>query len=74
MNRILKCAYVPLPGNYSKGMNALISRMLEKNPNNRASIEEILCIPVISEQVRKFILEKEIIIIIGAINTKESGI
>ena len=43
----------PLPKHYSAGLRALIGRMLEKEPDKRANMEEVLSHPVLRPQLHR---------------------
>jgi hypothetical protein len=45
MTRILKHPYPPLPKECSVTLQTLVRMALEKNPNRRASIDDLLCVP-----------------------------
>ena len=59
MSKIMRSPYMPLPKGYSEVMGQLLGALLEKNPNLRASIDDILRIPEISRKVD--IIQKEAI-------------
>eukprot|EP01022_Parablepharisma_sp_SALTPOND_P016131 TRINITY_DN2330_c0_g1_i1.p1 TRINITY_DN2330_c0_g1~~TRINITY_DN2330_c0_g1_i1.p1 ORF type:complete len:504 (+),score=60.57 TRINITY_DN2330_c0_g1_i1:675-2186(+) len=49
MTKILSQPYMPLPKNYSETLDSLIKMMLEKNPNLRASIDDLLVVPEVAK-------------------------
>ncbi len=51
MLHIMKDPYSPLPEMYSPPVHALVGMMLEKNPDLRASIDDILCVPAVADTV-----------------------
>ena len=51
MDKILKQPYVPIPATYRSPLSMIIKMTLEKNPDTRASIDDILCVPEILELV-----------------------
>jgi len=53
MTKILSQPYMPLPKQYSETLGGLIKMMLEKNPNLRASVDDLLLIPDISKLVNE---------------------
>lgn len=57
--KILKGTYPPIPPVYSSNLSDLISSMLQKDPDLRPSMSEILSLPFIQERVFKFILNKQ---------------
>lgn len=53
--KIISGKYLPIPSQYSENMRKLISRMLEVDPNKRATIHEILNMEFIHERIKGFI-------------------
>ncbi len=51
MTKILSQPYMPLPKNYSDTLGGLVKMMLEKNPNVRASVDDLLMVPEVSKMV-----------------------
>jgi hypothetical protein len=47
----MKSPYIPLPKCYSETIHFVVKSLLEKNPNLRASIDDILIIPLIAKRV-----------------------
>ena len=54
VNKITKEKFTEIPEHYSPFIINLIGKLLEKNPNERPSINQILDLPEIAEVVRKF--------------------
>jgi len=48
LNKILTQEYVPLPKGYSETVSQLVRMMLSKNPNTRASVDDLLSVPEIA--------------------------
>lgn len=48
LNKILTQEYTPLPKGYSETISQLVKMMLDKNPNTRASIDDLLSVPKIT--------------------------
>ena len=57
--KILKGNYPPIPSFYSINLSSLISSMLQKDPELRPSIGEILSLPFIQEKVLQIIRKKD---------------
>lgn len=48
MNKILKFPYLPIPNVYCDTLHKIVEMCLIKNPKERASIEDLLCIPSVT--------------------------
>ena len=51
-NNVLKCKYDPLPKIYSNDLNIIIKKMLQIDPDERPSAQEILDDPIIKEKIQ----------------------
>ena len=51
MDKILKQPYPAVPSTYSSTINSILQATLEKNPDTRASIDDVLCVPLVLDLV-----------------------
>jgi len=58
--KIIQGNYPPIPKEYSKAIDDLLSRMLEQDVKKRLDIEAVLRTPIIMERVKKFYPDHEI--------------
>ena len=49
--RVLKGSYPPIPKEYSKDLNTVIATLLQVNPKNRPSCDQILHLPSVEEHL-----------------------
>ena len=54
MFKIVSDKWEPIGDRYSKEMSTLIEMLLEKDPNKRPSVREILKMPLIREKAMQF--------------------
>ena len=55
--KILRGNYPPIPEHYSQNLKNLIAAMLQLNPKQRPSINEIITMPYVREHINKFLAE-----------------
>lgn len=53
--RIIAGKYTPLPGNFSAATNQLVASMLQRDPNMRPTIHQVLRTPQIQGRIRQFL-------------------
>jgi len=51
MDKILKQPFTKIQLNYSENINTILQMALDKNPETRASVDDILMLPFIFETV-----------------------
>ncbi len=55
VGRILNCSYEALPNTFSADLRQLVKDTLEKDPENRPSVNEILMRPFIIKHLHKMV-------------------
>jgi len=53
--KIVKGSFARIPNKYSSDMAQLIKSMLNTNPNQRPSINQILSSPIINRRIKSFL-------------------
>lgn len=57
--KIIQGQYAPVPGHFSKNINALLSSMLQRDPAKRPNINQLLKSPIIADRIRKLLNEDD---------------
>jgi NIMA (never in mitosis gene a)-related kinase len=57
--KIVRGRYPPIPPQYSNSLKELIAAMLQKDPDERPSIEETLALPMMQQRISQFIIKEQ---------------
>lgn len=55
--KILRGQYQPISNTYSRNLREVLDRMLQKDPNKRPSVNQILKLPFLQERIRRLLPE-----------------
>jgi len=57
--KIIQGKYASVPGHFSQSISNLLEAMLNKDPNKRPNVNQILKYPVIAERIKKLLNEED---------------